>query len=60
MKRLVVVNLLPLTTTQEGWLGALVVDVGPQVLLAGEGRGLSLLDGLIDLSLGLLVEFLRK
>ena len=56
--RLVVVHLLALTTAQERRLGALEVDVGPEILLKGNGRLLGFLDGLVDLSLGLLVKAL--
>ncbi len=57
-KDLEVVNLLTLTAAQEWRLSALVVDVGPEILLEGLGRSLGLLDSLVDFSLSLLVEFL--
>ena len=58
--RLVVVDLLALTPAEEGGLGALVVDICPEVLHAGLRRRLGDLDRLVDLLLRLLVEGLRK
>lgn len=59
MEPSVVVNLLPLTAAHEGWLGTLVVDVGPEVLDKGLWRRLRLLNRLVDDGLSLLVDFLR-
>ena len=55
---LVVVHLLPLASTHEGRLGALVVDISPEVFLQRFRRLLRLFNGLIDLSLSVLIEFL--
>ena len=51
--------LLALTTTHEGRLSALDVHISPHLVVLGEGRCLSLLNGSVDVGLGLLVEFLR-
>lgn len=58
--RLVVMDLLALTPAEEGGLGALVVDICPEVLHAGLRRRLGDLDRLVDLLLRLLVEGLQK
>lgn len=52
-------HLLALTTAHVRGLGALVVDVGPQVLELRLRRRLSLLDRLVNDSLSLLVDALR-
>ena len=52
----VVVDLLLLTAAHEGGFGALVVNVGPELLQVGEGRLLGLLDGNVDFLLGGLVD----
>ena len=56
---LVVVYLLTLTSAQERRCGTLVVHILPQVGVLWEGRSLGFLNSVVDLSLGLLVEFLR-
>lgn len=53
------VDLFLLTTTHEGGLGTLVVDVGPEFLQVGEGRLLGLFDGSLDFLLGSLVDGLH-
>ena len=58
--RLVVVDFLALTPAKEGRLGALVVDVGPKILLQRYGRLLGDLNSLVDGSLRLLVDSLEK
>ena len=57
---LVVVHLLPLASTHEGRLGALVVDIGPEVLDRRLRRLLSLLNILINGGLCVLVNFLKE
>lgn len=52
----VVVDLLLLTAAHEGGFGALVVNVGPELLQVGEGRLLGLFNGNIDFLLGGLVD----
>ena len=52
-------HLLPLSSSHEGWLGTLVVDIRPEVVHIRFGRSFSLLDGLVDLGLGLLVNGLE-
>ena len=49
-------HLFPLSSPHEGWLGTLVIDVRPEVVHIGFGRSLGLLDGLVYLGLGLLVD----
>ena len=58
--RLVVVDLLALTPAEEGGLGALVVDICPEVLHAGLRRRLGDLDRLVDLLFRLLVKGLER
>lgn len=58
IEHLVVVHVLALASAHERRLGALVVDVGPDVLDVGLRRRLGLLDRLVDFGLGFFVEFL--
>jgi len=51
--------LLPLSSSHEGWLGALVVDIRPEVIHVGLGRSLGFLNGIVDLGFGLLVDSLE-
>lgn len=53
-------NFLPLPSAHERRLGALIVNVGPEVLHAGFGRLLGLLDRRVNCRLGVLVELLLK
>ena len=57
-KKLVVVDLLTFTATHRWRLGALVVDIRPEVLIEGNWRRLRLFYSLVDLGLRLFVEFL--
>jgi hypothetical protein len=50
------VDLLLLTAAHEGGFGALVINVGPELLQVGEGRLLGLFDGNVDFLLGGLVD----
>jgi hypothetical protein len=52
--------LLALTTTHKCWLCALVVDVCPEILDQWLRGLFSLLDGLVNFSLGILVKLLHE